>query len=91
MLKNKNGIHLPKNVSDLIKKHLETREFQELDKSIFVSDKSLKTLIERSEDGFQGRRLKQLILEKTDLYTQDWLQDVHLGTYDYTQDLIFRP
>lgn len=91
MRKNKNGIHLPNFVSDWVKSLLENRDFEIKNDSIFVFDRALKILIERSADDFQGRRLKQLILEKSDFYTRDWLQDVRLGSYDYSQDLIYKP
>lgn len=91
MRKNKNGIHLPIFVSDSVKTLLENRDFEIQNDSVFVSGRALKVLIERSVDDFQGRRMKQLILENSDFHTRDWLQDVRLGSYDYSQDLMFKP
>ncbi len=91
MRKNKNGIHLPTFVSDSVKFLLTKHDFQIQNESIFVLDRGLKTLIERSSDDFQGRRLKQLILENSDIHTRNWLQDVRLASYDESQDLMFKP
>lgn len=91
MRKNKSGIHLPTFVSESVQTLLENRDFQIQNDSVFVFERALKTLIERSSDDFQGRRMKQLILEKSDFHTRDCLQDVRLGSYDYSQDLMFKP
>jgi hypothetical protein len=91
MRKNKSGIHLPTFVSDSVQTLLENRDFEILNDSVFVADRALKVLIERSVDDFQGRRMKQLILENSDFHTRDWLQDVRLGWRRRFQSVPFLP
>lgn len=87
----KNGIHLPSSYSNLIKSHIEDRFIHDMGESILVSDRALKGLVERLNNDFQGRRLRQCILEQSDYYTKELLKDIRLGSYDYSQDLIFSP